>query len=391
MQHIDAVVDNELLVISDGTKETTVATAHNGTDSYAHIHDIFPNDNSISITKSDSADSANVCYSPSWSLTGETDARQNRSHDDLSRDIEYNVLQSNLPTSLKFNRNTMSIFVKRRPTTNTDEPMAMQQMPTLSRHSQSNFSDDSENIVCSPNFNQSIENVFMIGDVATTSADALASTAGVADSNEPNGSSSNIERLHLRGRCIDDNYTKPYQSIEDDDELLKATERRSERLMELLQFKDPMRNAVVLRSPRGNQPRSYTTDALYAALMDVKSGESIYRLVLILFFNNSLHFLQFLSKIMKVIHKIIQFKSLCMMNICLDCTINRASQIHGVPRKTLRNWMKRWHIKSVYPMPYQLKKAAEKKRLIVQQHESPQLPTSTQTKSEIIDTNEFNE
>lgn len=80
-----------------------------------------------------------------------------------------------------------------------------------------------------------------------------------------------------------------------------------------------------------------------------------------------------------------------MVNICLDCTINRASQIHGVPRKTLRNWMKRWHIKSVYPMPYQLKKAAEKKRLIVQQHESPQLPTSTQTKSEIIDTNEFNE
>lgn len=43
----------------------------------------------------------------------------------------------------------------------------------------------------------------------------------------------------------------------------------------------------------------------------------------------------------------------------------RASQIHGVPRKTLRNWMKRWHIKSVYPMPYQLKKAAEMKRQTV--------------------------
>lgn len=41
--------------------------------------------------------------------------------------------------------------------------------------------------------------------------------------------------------------------------------------------KDAMRHAVVLRSPRGNQIRTYTTDALYAALMDVKAGESIYR------------------------------------------------------------------------------------------------------------------
>lgn len=41
----------------------------------------------------------------------------------------------------------------------------------------------------------------------------------------------------------------------------------------------PSPSAVVLRNPRGNQPRTYTTDALYAALMDVKEGESIYRLV----------------------------------------------------------------------------------------------------------------
>lgn len=61
--------------------------------------------------------------------------------------------------------------------------------------------------------------------------------------------------------------------------------------------------------------------------------------------------------------------------------INRASQIHGVPRKTLRNWMKRWHIKSVYPMPYQLKKAAEKKRQIVQQQQQQQQQHETQTTS----------
>lgn len=45
-----------------------------------------------------------------------------------------------------------------------------------------------------------------------------------------------------------------------------------------------------------------------------------------------------------------------------------ASQLNGVPRKTLRNWMKRWHIKSVFPMPYQLKKAAERKRQEIQQN-----------------------
>lgn len=73
----------------------------------------------------------------------------------------------------------------------------------------------------------------------------------------------------------------------------------------------------ILRNPRGNQTRTYTTDNLWSALMDVKAGESIYR----------------------------------------------ASQQHKVPRKTLRNWMKRCHIKSAYPMPSQLKEAAEKKKM----------------------------
>nr|XP_029707729.1 uncharacterized protein LOC115254371 isoform X5 [Aedes albopictus] len=85
-------------------------------------------------------------------------------------------------------------------------------------------------------------------------------------------------------------------------------------------------SAFVLRNPRGNQPRSYNTDALWSALMDVKAGESIYR----------------------------------------------ASQIHKVPRKTLRNWMKRWDIKSAYPMPRQLKEAAEKKRIIKELTEQAQ-------------------
>lgn len=65
----------------------------------------------------------------------------------------------------------------------------------------------------------------------------------------------------------------------------------------------------------------------------------------------------------------ISVESLCslkklLINIffCFFVFMNSASQIHRVPRKTLRNWMKRWHIKSVYPMPHQLKQAAEKKR-----------------------------
>jgi hypothetical protein len=40
----------------------------------------------------------------------------------------------------------------------------------------------------------------------------------------------------------------------------------------------------------------------------------------------------------------------------------RAAQTYSIPRKTLRNWMKRLHIKSQFPMPKQLKQAAERKK-----------------------------
>lgn len=71
----------------------------------------------------------------------------------------------------------------------------------------------------------------------------------------------------------------------------------------------------------------------------------------------------------------------------------RASQIHGVPRKTLRNWMKRWHIKSVYPMPYQLKKAAEKKRQTIHRANDNQTTATSSTRNDLspetIETNEY--
>lgn len=106
------------------------------------------------------------------------------------------------------------------------------------------------------------------------------------------------------------------------DDQFKKTPTQSLKLKDKNNFEHCLLNGgpppsqFVLRNPRGNQPRTYNSDALWAALMDVKSGESIYR----------------------------------------------ASQMHKVPRKTLRNWMKRWDIKSAFPMPRQLRQAAEKRK-----------------------------
>lgn len=75
-------------------------------------------------------------------------------------------------------------------------------------------------------------------------------------------------------------------------------------------------SGLLLRHPRGNQVRAYTEEELLTALNEIKAGLSIYK----------------------------------------------ASQKYRVPRKTLRNWMKRWKIKSVHPMPIQLQRAAIKRK-----------------------------
>ncbi|XP_031616912.1 longitudinals lacking protein, isoforms J/P/Q/S/Z [Contarinia nasturtii] len=338
----DAIVvdDNELHVICDDSKETTVddTSSHNnidagGSNSSAQIHDIFTNDmDSISITKTDSIDEVNMCYSPGWSLQGggggdnDDELNEPSAHAQIEG-FDCDLTQSQLPTSLKFNRNTMSIFVKRTSGKMDDRPKSS---INKTRH-QNEYTENSENIVCSPNFN-------VDGSIDFDTTNQIQSS-----------SNGHFEQSYFKARRTDANrYRRKYDSIDDDggdggeddddDVLLRPRAKRSDRLMELLQCRgDPMRNAVILRNPRGNQPRSYTTDALYTALMDVKNGESIYR----------------------------------------------ASQIHGVPRKTLRNWMKRWHIKSVYPMPYQLKKAAEKKRNIIQQSETPTTSTTTTNPHEL--------
>ncbi|XP_063704658.1 zinc finger and BTB domain-containing protein 14-like isoform X2 [Culicoides brevitarsis] len=79
----------------------------------------------------------------------------------------------------------------------------------------------------------------------------------------------------------------------------------------------PIKNpGVLLRHPRANQGRAYTEEELITALNEIKAGLSIYK----------------------------------------------ASQKYRVPRKTLRNWMKRWKIKSAHPMPIQLQRAAIKRK-----------------------------
>lgn len=66
---------------------------------------------------------------------------------------------------------------------------------------------------------------------------------------------------------------------------------------------------------------------------------------------------------------------MCKQLITHIYLLYRASQVHKVPRKTLRNWMKRWDIKSSYPMPRQLRQAAEKRKVMSQ--ENLKNPTST--------------
>lgn len=90
-------------------------------------------------------------------------------------------------------------------------------------------------------------------------------------------------------------------------------------------------SALVQNSVLGlRNRRNYSSSSLWQALMDVKQGDSIYR----------------------------------------------AAKMHGIPRKTLRNWMARWNIKSSYPMPKQLKlcptnqKGAKRIKLILTNDES---------------------
>ncbi|KAG5682065.1 hypothetical protein PVAND_011448 [Polypedilum vanderplanki] len=128
--------------------------------------------------------------------------------------------------------------------------------------------------------------------------------------------------------------------IDNDDEcnlLIASVSGMSEESQQFSDDKKSSINGLYLRNPRGNQTRQYDVNSLYLALEDVRNGISIYR----------------------------------------------AAQSHHVPRKTLRNWMKRLHIKSKFPMPKQLAKAAERKKS-VQMHTTSTIYFHATTLSVII-------
>ncbi|KAG4076786.1 hypothetical protein HA402_009132 [Bradysia odoriphaga] len=265
--------------------------------------------------------------------------------DDVDEIVE---MPPQLPPSLKYNSNTMTISVKPITTMKrSNHPRHTEKLasdPQTDTNASNMSGENFENIICSPNL---IEIPYMDDEYEVDDdiqqQEQRDSTYICDDADMPNAAMSDeaMPRLIPFGLLqtqIKDEGAEYHENMPKNLFASSAYRRSMGNLsmthnngksfsrkillkkgMTILNNggSSPSPSAVVLRNPRGNQPRTYTTDALYAALMDVKEGESIYR----------------------------------------------ASQIHKVPRKTLRNWMKRWHIKSAFPMPRQLKQAAENKKL----------------------------
>lgn len=229
-------------------------------------------------------------------------------------DDEFVERQPQLPSSLKYNSNTMTISVKPIATMKRSNQSRNVDKVTRAPNSRvdataSNLSTDSfENIICSPNL---IEIPYMddeydvdddmqqpdhdsgyLCDDADMSNTAMPNidtpmprlipfellqtqikheTDGYLDNMPKNLFASSAYRRSMPPLTVGHNNGKSFNRKI----LLKKG-------MTMLNNggSEPSPSAVVLRNPRGNQPRTYTTDALYAALMDVKEGESIYRLVL---------------------------------------------------------------------------------------------------------------
>lgn len=278
-----------------------------------------------------------------------------------------------LPRSLKFNRDSMTIYVKnsskasatqprkRKRLTSTPNMANMTNMTNLANISKSSNSDDQfESIVCSPNF----EPISYMSNDDEEEVDMLAQSYDDAELNSSNDLLTEaMSPINDNNLIIDDD-----DDDDDDDDIesddvgqnqrsqqnqcplpklipcqkrkiqqlpqncsKKGEKNRSAKLNTDFEFSDtnspglllmkmsanrmrpsnnlnassynhvvrrrnvsrllkpkpdtlddrkqfmPLPSAVVLRNPRGNQPRTYNTDALYAALMDVKAGESIYR------------------------------------------------------------------------------------------------------------------
>ncbi len=231
-------------------------------------------------------------------------------------DDEFVEPQPQLPSSLKFNSNTMTISVKPITTmkrSNANQSRNIEQVtrtPRIPDSVQANTTasslsaDNFENIICSPNL---IEIPYMDDeydvDVDMQQEDqhdsnyvcdeADMSTTAMSNNDE---SMPRLIPFGLLQTQIKDESAGYHHDNIPKNLFASSAYRRSmahnsgksfnrkillKKGMSLLNNGgcSPSPSAVVLRNPRGNQPRTYTTDALYAALMDVKEGESIYRLV----------------------------------------------------------------------------------------------------------------
>ncbi|GLH03150.1 Uncharacterized protein GBIM_09054, partial [Gryllus bimaculatus] len=118
-----------------------------------------------------------------------------------------------------------------------------------------------------------------------------------------------------------------------------------------------------LHSPlRSRVSRTYTSSSLWKALLDVTEGESIYmaakhngvpRKTLrnwMKRWNIKMEF-SWLPKVRPYRQYSNDNLWAALMDVKQGGSVYRASKEHGIPRKTLRNWMKRWNIKSVYSPP----------------------------------------
>lgn len=210
-----------------------------------------------------------------------------------------------LPSSLVFNRNTMDIYVKPK---KDGGGASTTSNPDISyEEAGSEISADGfENIICSPNFPQ-------LGGSSTMGSyqdddydddfdiqilpDENSLTNGESEGDDlvypppllPFGNSeTSITRIPVGSKMrtnggsalLTPMIRRRRQSSSRGGRLILSTSPGSR------DAKVTMTNGVVippsafvLRNPRGNQPRSYNTDALWSALMDVKAGESIYRYV----------------------------------------------------------------------------------------------------------------
>lgn len=192
-----------------------------------------------------------------------------------------------LPSSLKFNSNSMTIFVTNKSGDATgDESIGgsnqdINSYMTDEQMMNSNNENGYENIICAPNLlslscnsndedgsynmNSSNDNLLLNDRQTSSIYDVETNVNSVDSSTKVENRKSNFlpPLLPFDGSKEHKDSRKKYESFLSFEECLRRG--------------GPPPGGIVLRSPRGNQPRTYNIQALWAALVDVKAGESIYR------------------------------------------------------------------------------------------------------------------